>query len=120
MIAAMVASGCSSISQWPELAITTCVTLVAPCPIEPGQLTWPQLIEKLTANPARVLGIDRGTLKPRAIADVTVIDPLAEWTLDPNQFRSKSRNCPFAGWKVRSRAHLVLVGGVVKFEQKPQ
>jgi dihydroorotase len=85
--------------------------------IEPGRLTWPQLIEKLTINPARVLGIDRGTLKPGAAADVTVLDPAAEWTIDPNQFRSKSRNCPYAGWKVRGRAEVVIVGGVVKFDR---
>ena len=48
---------------------------------------------------------------------MTVIDPAAEWTIDPNQFRSKSRNCPYAGWKVRGRAETVLVGGVVKFER---
>jgi dihydroorotase len=83
--------------------------------IEPGHLTWPQLIEKLTVNPARVLGIDRGTLKPGAKADVTIIDPKAEWTIDPNLFRSKSRNCPFTGWKVRGRAHTVLVNGKVKY-----
>jgi dihydroorotase len=82
--------------------------------IEPGHLTWPQLIEKLTVNPARVLGIDRGTLRPGARADVTIIDPSAEWTIDPTRFRSKSRNCPFAGWQVRGRAHAVIVGGVVK------
>ena len=85
--------------------------------IEPKHLTWPQLIEKLTINPARVLGIDRGTLKPGARADVTVIDPAAEWTIDPQRFRSKSRNCPYAGWKVRGRADTVLVNGEVKFEQ---
>src|SRR5436190_2536300 len=83
--------------------------------IEPGHLTWPQLIEKLTVNPARVLGIDRGTLKPGVKADVTIIDPKAEWTIDPNLFRSKSRNCPFAGWKVRGRAHAVLLNGEVKY-----
>jgi dihydroorotase len=83
--------------------------------IEPGHLTWPQLIEKLTINPARVLGIERGTLKPGAKADVAVIDPKAEWTIDPNSFRSKSRNCPFAGWRVRGRAHTVLVSGKVKY-----
>ena len=43
------------------------------------------------------------------------IDPKAEWTIDPNQFRSKSRNCPFAGWKVRGRAHSVFVNGKVKY-----
>ena len=85
--------------------------------IEPGHLTWPQLIAKLTVNPARVLGIDRGTLKQGATADVTVIDPKAEWTIDPSQFRSKSRNCPYAGWKVRGRATAVIVGGDVKFER---
>jgi dihydroorotase len=85
--------------------------------IEPGHLTWSQLIEKLTIGPARVLGIDRGTLSPGAVADVTIIDPAVEWTVDPGQFKSKSRNCPFAGWKVRGRAEAVLVGGVVKYER---
>ncbi len=84
--------------------------------IEPGVLTWPQMIEKMTMQPARVLNIDRGTLKPGAIADVTVIDPAVEWTIDPTKFRSKSRNCPFGGWTVHGRATTVLVGGVVKYE----
>jgi dihydroorotase len=93
-----------------ETLLPVCVVAL----IEPGHLTWPQLIEKLTINPARVLGIDRGTLKPGAVADVTLIDPTAEWTIDPTKFKSKSRNCPYAGWKVRGRAHTVLVGGEVK------
>lgn len=84
--------------------------------IEPGHLTWPQLLEKLTINPARVLGIDRGTLRTGAKADVTIIDPTVEWTIDPKQFRSKSRNSPFAGWKVRGRATTVIVGGAVRYE----
>ena len=85
--------------------------------IEPGHLTWPQLIEKLTINPARILGIDRGTLSPGAIADVTIIDPTVEWVIDPSTFRSKSRNCPYAGWRVRGWAHAVIVSGTVKFER---
>jgi len=84
--------------------------------IEPGHLTWPQLLEKLTLNPARVLGIDRGSLRPGAHADVTIIDPTVEWTIDPKQFRSKSRNSPFAGWKVKGRAVAVIVGGAVRYE----
>jgi dihydroorotase len=93
-----------------ETLLPICVVAL----IEPGHLTWPQLIEKLTINPARVLAIDRGTLQPGAVADVTIIDPSAEWTIDPAQFRSKSRNGPYAGWKVRGRADVVIVGGAIK------
>jgi dihydroorotase len=62
-----------------------------------------------------VLSIDRGTLKPGAAADVTVIDAAAEWVIDVTKFRSKSRNCPFDGWTVRGRAHTTIVGGQVKY-----
>jgi dihydroorotase len=82
--------------------------------VQPGHLTWPQLIEKLTINPAAVLGIDRGTLQPGRPADVTVIDPAARWTIDVTAFRSKSRNCPFDGWEVTGRAVATIVGGEVK------
>ncbi|MFQ3593394.1 MAG: amidohydrolase family protein, partial [Gemmataceae bacterium] len=87
--------------------------------IEPGILTWPQMIEKMTIGPARVLGIDRGTLAVGAIADVTIIDPERAWTIDPAHFKSKSRNCPFAGWEVRGRAEKVFVGGVLKYQLGP-
>ena len=82
--------------------------------VVPGHLTWAQLIATLTVNPAGILGIDKGTLRPGADADVTVIDPDAEWTVDPRAFHSKSRNTPFAGWTVRGRAQTVIVGGSVK------
>ncbi len=97
-----------------ETLIPLCVTHL----IAPGHLTWLQLLEKLTVNPARILGIDRGNLLPGAVADVTVIDPTTEWMIDPSKFRSKSRNCPFAGWQVRGWAETVILGGVVKFERK--
>jgi dihydroorotase len=97
------------------IGLETLIPICVKALIEPGHLTWPQLIEKWTVNPARVLGIERGTLKPGSVADVTVLDPDAEWTIDPNQFRSKSRNCPFAGWKVRGRAQAVVLAGAVKY-----
>src|SRR5207248_10685673 len=75
-----------------ETLLPVCVLAL----IEPGHLTWPQLIEKLTVNPARVLSIDRGTLRPGAEADVTILEPAAEWTIDPGRVRSKSRNRPYA------------------------
>jgi dihydroorotase len=62
-----------------------------------------------------VLGIDKGTLRAGADADVTVIDPAARWTVDPTKFRSKSANTPFSGWKLTGRAEATIVGGQVKY-----
>src|SRR5207302_7522034 len=97
-----------------ETFLTICIKGL----IEPGVLTWPQMLAKMTINPARVLGIDRGTLRPGAVADVTIIDPAAEWVIDPEKSRSKSRNTPFGGWKVQGRAEAVLVGGEVKYQYR--
>jgi dihydroorotase len=84
--------------------------------IEPGRLTWPQLLSKLTIGPARLLGLDAGTLASGAVADITVIDPQCEWTIDASRFRSLSRNTPFHGWKVRGRAAHTIVAGAVHSE----
>ncbi len=86
--------------------------------VEPALLTWPQLIALLTTGPARVLGWkDRGTLSPGVDADVTVIDPDVQWTIDPMAFHSKSRNTPFGGRAVKGRATTVIVGGEVRFRR---
>lgn len=82
--------------------------------IEPGHLTWPEVIRKLTFEPARLLNLSKGTLRPGADADVTVIDPDARWTIEPSRFLSKSRNTPYGGWEVRGRAHTVIVNGEVR------
>ncbi len=95
------------------IGMETLLPLVLTELVGKGVLTLPQAIAKLTVNPARVLGIAKGTLAPGADADVTIFDPAREWTIDPSRFRSKSRNCPFAGWKVRGKAVTVIVGGRV-------
>jgi dihydroorotase len=97
------------------VGLETALGLVASELIGPGHLTWPQAIEKLTINPARVLGVAKGTLAVGADADITVIDPDYVWTVDADRFRSKSRNTPFGGRQLRGRADTVVVGGRVKF-----
>ena len=97
------------------LGLETALGLVVKRLIEPGHLTWPQAIEKMTINPAKVLGIPKGTLAVGADADVTIIDPDCEWTVDPDEFLSKSRNTPFGGYRLRGRAETVIVGGKVKY-----
>jgi dihydroorotase len=81
-----------------------------------GHLSLPQVIALLTSKPAAVMSIDRGSLRVGAPADLTVIDPDAEWVVDPAKFRSKSRNTPFAGWKMRGRVIKTLVGGKVVYD----
>ena len=95
--------------------LETLLPLCVKALIEPGRLSWPELIAKLTLNPARVLDIPRGTLAVGAEADVTVIDPDCQWTIELEQFASKSRNNPFGGWTVRGRTTHVIVGGHVRY-----
>jgi dihydroorotase len=85
--------------------------------VEPGHVSWMKLIELMSAAPARIVKLKegRGTLREGAVADVTIIDPNLEWTVDPEQFASKSRNCAFAGWKLKGRATHAIVGGEVKW-----
>ncbi len=84
--------------------------------IETGVLDWPTTIAKMTINPAKILGINKGTLRIGADADVTIIDPKHPWTVDPTTFRTKSKNTPYAGAKLIGRADMVIVGGRVKYE----
>jgi dihydroorotase len=94
------------------VSLETTLGLVVTKLIEPGHLDWPAALAKLTINPARVLGLSKGTLAIGADADVTIIDPDTQWTVDPLRFRSKSSNTPLAGMRLRGKAVQVLVGGV--------
>ena len=94
-----------------ETLLPLCVTHL----VRPGHITWSKLVEKLTVGPAQVLGIDRGTLSVGSSADVTIIDPDVEWTIDRNKFHSKSNNTPFGGKQVRGRVESVLIDGRVLY-----
>jgi len=83
--------------------------------VEPGHIDWLRLIDLMTRRPAQILGIPRGTIAEGTVADITLIDPNRAWTIDPARFRSKSRNCPYAGWKVKGRAVATIVAGEVKW-----
>ncbi|RII31631.1 MAG: dihydroorotase [Geobacter sp.] len=79
-----------------------------------GIITINQMVEKMTVNPAKILGICRGGLKPGATADITVIDPSKLWTVTEENLASKSKNSPFLGWKVQgASAYTILEGKVV-------
>ena len=84
--------------------------------VEEGILTLESAIEKLTTAPAKAFSLSKGSLAPGADADVVIVDPQETWEIDPSRFRSKSRNTPFAGWKVRGRVKRTLLSGRVVYE----
>ena len=85
--------------------------------VDTGILTPMELIAKLTSNPAKILNIDKGTLSVGACADITIIDPSCEYTIDKTKFLSMSFNTPFDGRKVKGKAMYTIVGGSVVVEE---
>ena len=84
--------------------------------VEEGVLTLESAVAKLTSAPARAFSLNAGTLASGVDADVVIVDPQETWEIDPARFRSKSRNTPFAGWKVKGRVHATLLGGRIVYE----
>lgn len=93
------------------IGLETALGLYIRALVEPGHIDWMRLTAMMTLGPARAVGLDCGALAEGAVADVTIIDPDLAWRVRPETFRSKSRNCPFAGWELRGRAVATVVGG---------
>ncbi|MBN1765699.1 MAG: dihydroorotase [Sedimentisphaerales bacterium] len=85
--------------------------------IETDIIDWPRLIEMMTCNPARILRINKGTLSIGCDADITIIDPDHHWQVDIDQFKSRSRNCPYHGWELSARPVCTIVGGRILHRQ---
>ena len=81
--------------------------------VHSGALTLPTLVDRLTAAPARFLGVGLGTLRPGAPADVTLFDPAAEWVVDPAAFASRGKNTPLAGATLKGRVAATIAAGRV-------
>jgi dihydroorotase len=85
--------------------------------VESGMLDLPTLIRRMSEMPARIFGLPGGTLAPGSAADVTVFDPAARWTVNPEEFYSKSRNTPFGGRELQGRADVTIVRGQVVYQR---
>lgn len=81
-----------------------------------GTLTLEQLADKMSAAPARILGLEGGAVEPGAPADLTVVDLNEAWTIDPAQFVSKGKNTPFAGREVYGKVRYTIVDGAIRYE----
>lgn len=93
------------------LGLETSLGLVVTHLVKPGILTLSQMVEKMSVAPANILGVPGGTLSVGAPADISVFDPDAEWTVDVNQFKSKSRNSVLDGVRLIGKPITTFVGG---------
>lgn len=84
--------------------------------VRKGHLTMLQLLEKMTVNPARFYGLDAGTLRAGAPADLVIFDEREKWTVEEDKFRSKSRNSPFTGMELYGKVYCTICGGNVAYE----
>jgi dihydroorotase len=84
--------------------------------VEEKVLDLNTMVQKMSCNPARILGIDRGSLQPGKAADITIIDPDREWVVEADCLASKSKNSPFLGKTMKGWAAYTIVGGNVVFQ----
>lgn len=89
----------------------TAVALTMTELVHTGIINYMQMAAKMSYNPAKVLGIDKGTLNVGAIADITIIDPEKEYTINTEDFVSKGKNTPFNGYKAKGMVVRTIVSG---------
>ncbi len=98
------------------IGLETAAGLIVMRLIDEHNMSWMQVLSKLTCRPAEILGIEGGTLKIGAPADVTILDPEHRWVVEPTKLKSKASNTPFAGWELKGRVKFTIVGGKVKYQ----
>ncbi len=98
------------------IGLETAVGLALDRLVRPGYIGIERLVELMSANPARILRLNKGRLSPGSDADVTILDLKREVTVDPSKFKSKSRNTPFGGWKLKGAPVMTIVGGRVVWQ----
>lgn len=83
-----------------------------------GRMELPDIIRRMTANPASILKLQKGRLTLGSDADIVIFDPDEEWIIDPDQFASKGRNTPFGGKTVKGKVKYTIVAGKVIYQDK--
>ncbi|MBU5470716.1 dihydroorotase [Falcatimonas sp. MSJ-15] len=99
------------------VGLETSVSLVVTELLDKGVITPLKMAEIMSYNPAKVIGIDRGTLQVGKVADITIIDPNKEYVIDKNEFVSKGKNTPFDGKKVKGKVMTTIVNGKIVYSE---
>lgn len=97
-----------------ETALPLAVTYL----VKPGHLSMEELVEKMCINPSKILGLNKGSLKKGMTADITIVDVNEEFTVDTGQFKSKSKNSPFHGFKLSGVVYHTIVNGKIVVREK--
>lgn len=84
--------------------------------VKSGLITLPKLIQKMSTNPARILGLDRGEIREGKVADLALIDLNRTYNINPDEFKSKGHNTPFGGYEVSGEIKYTLFGGKISYE----
>lgn len=100
------------------VGLETSVALTITNLVKKGHITPLQMAAKMSYNPAKVLGIGKGTLDEGAVADVTIINPDKEYVIDKNSFVSKGKNTPFDGYKVSGEVEYTILNGGIVYKNK--
>jgi dihydroorotase len=99
------------------VGLETAVAIVFDRLVHTGRISLARMIELLSVNPAKVMGVSGGTLAAGVPADVTVLAPDMTTTILASQLRSKSKNTPFDGWELRGGVVATIVGGRVVYRR---
>ncbi len=102
------------------VGLETALALTLTKLVDGGVLSLSKALEKLTRAPAKALGLHRGTLVAGAPADVVVFDPEAEITVEASEFKSKGRNTPFDGWKLKGAVVATIAQGSLAYGSLPE
>jgi dihydroorotase len=95
------------------VGLETALAVVMKWLVKPGIIDLATLIDRMSVSPARIFGLPGGSLKPGAVADITVFDPSREWTVDAARFVSKGRNSPYVGQTLQGVVMCTIVGGKI-------
>lgn len=99
------------------VGLETSAALTYTALVDKGILTPMQMAEKMSYNPAKILGLEeKGSVSAGKIADIVVFDPTKEYVIDKNEFVSKGKNTPFHGWPVKGQVACTIVGGKIVYK----
>ncbi|MEE1318938.1 MAG: dihydroorotase [Ruminococcus sp.] len=101
-----------------SIGMETSLAVGITCLVKRGLLTLDKRVEKMSVNPAKILGINAGTLAVGADADIALVDLDEEWTVDVDKLHGKSKNTPFKGRRLYGKVKKTILSGNVVFEDK--